>query len=289
MRQGVACEICETEAQFWASIDAYDHYRCGNCGHLFVSPRPFQEELDACYLEGHYYDKAETERDRLVREASQRVMRLEHLSVRFGLPRRLLDVGCASGYFMRSDELVKRAREYSGAEVLSGLLEQIELVNSPFPIVTTWEVVEHTIDPRAFFAALSRNVALGGLLALSTPLANGIPARLLGTKFPMLTPPQHLSLFTRRSINLLASEFGFREVSYRSFSNLVPKSLASGLSKLLFRKNIEELSGLGRSVCGAAAVAVAWAPIAIDWAGWGTEMEIVFRRESRRTLQITEG
>jgi SAM-dependent methyltransferase len=221
-------------------------------------------------------------------------MRLEHLIVRFGLSKRVLDVGCASGYFIgqaardgwqatgvdRSYELVKKAREYSGAEVLSGLLEQIELVNSPFPIVTAWEVVEHAINPRVFFAALSRHVTPGGLLALSTPLANGVPARLLGTKFPMLIPPQHLSLFTRRSINLLASEFGLKEVSYRSFSNLGPKSLASGFAKLLLRRNLEAVSSIGRSLCGVAGVALAWGPKVVDSAGWGTEMEVVFRRES---------
>ncbi len=292
MRQGVACEICEAEARFWTAIDGYKHYRCDNCGQLFVSPRPSEKELDAFYFAGHYYHKAEAEQDRLLREALQRVMRLDYLSVRFGLTKRLLDVGCASGYFLRqavkdgwqttgvdrSDELVGRAREYSGTEVLSGLLEQIELVNGPFPVVTAWEVLEHTVDPKAFFAALARNVASGGLVALSTPLANGIPAKLLGSRFPMLTPPEHLSLFTRRSINLLASEFGFEEVSYQSFSNLGSKALASGFAKLLLHRNIDEVSGISRLILGAAGVALAGVPALVDFAGWGTEMEIVLRR-----------
>ena len=275
-------------------IDSYDHYRCGHCGHLFVCPKPSQQDLDAFYFDGNYYDKAEAEQDRLLREASQRLRRLRRLSMHFGLSRRLLEVGCASGYFLRqaaddgwqitgvdrSSELARQAREYSGVEVLSGRIEQMELVNGPFPIVTAWEVVEHTLDPKAFFSALARNVAAGGLLALSTPLANGVPARLLGGRFPMLTPPEHLSLFTRRSINLLASGFGFKEVSYRSFSNLGPESLASGFAKLLLGREIGEVPGIARSICGLAGVALAWVPTVIDTAGWGTEMEIVFRRES---------
>jgi hypothetical protein len=141
--------------------------------------------------------------------------------------------------------------------------------------------VEHTIDPRAFFSALARNVAAGGLLALSTPLANGVPARLLGARFPMLTPPEHLSIFTRKSINLLASEFGFKEVSYRSFSNLGPKSLASGLARFLFGKGIDEVSGIPRSICQAAGLSLGWAPRVVDSAGWGTEMEIIFRHSEQ--------
>lgn len=246
-------------------------------------------------MEGKYYGKAEAEQDRLLREASQRIRKLDYLSTHLGLARRILDVGCASGYFIkqafgkgwqvlgvdRSEELARRAREYAGTEVIGATLEESELVGSPFPVVSAWEVIEHTPDPRAFFAALARNVTFGGLLALSTPLANGIPARVLGEKFPMLTPPEHLSLFTRRSINLLASEFGFEEVSYRSFSNLGPTSLSSGFAKLLFRRNITELSGMSRLGCGFAGLALAWVPMIVDLAGWGSEMEIIFQRKTQ--------
>lgn len=293
MQPAKSCEICGEQARFWVALDKYDHYRCDNCSHLFVFPRPSQQELDAFYLGGQYYDKADAEQDRLLREALQRVRRLDRLCARYGLARRLLDVGCAGGYFIkqavkegwqtigvdRSDKLARRAGEYSGTEVLSGLLEQIDLVDSPYPIVTAWEVIEHTIDPRAFFAVLERHIASGGLLALSTPIANGLPARLLGKRFPMLAPPEHLSLFTRRSINLLAAEFGFEEVSYRSFSNLGPRSLASGFAKIFFRRNIAEAPYIGRFVCNFAGFALAWLPMLVDYAGWGTEMEIVFRRK----------
>jgi SAM-dependent methyltransferase len=291
MRTKISCDICRKDAQFWATIVSYDHYRCAKCGHLFVYPKPSQQELDNFYLNGRYYDKAEGEKARLVKEASLRMEKLQRLATRFNLSRRLLDVGCASGYFIRqaatagwyatgvdrSEDIARRARESSGAEVFSGRIEQMELGKGAFSIVTAWEVVEHTTDPRAFFSALARNVAAGGLLALSTPLANGVPAKLMGTRFPMLTPPEHLSLFTRQSIKLLASEFGFKEVSYRSFSNLGPRSLASGLSKLLIGKNIGQAPVFFRSLWNLTGVALAWIPMIVDSIGLGTEMEIIFR------------
>jgi SAM-dependent methyltransferase len=242
---------------------------------------------------GRYYDKAEAEQDRLLREAAQRLRRLDRLCLQFGLTRRVLDVGCASGYFIkqavddgwqatgidRSKTLAQRARDYAATQVIDGILEDMNLADSPYPVVTAWEVVEHVRDPNAFFAALAKNTAPGGLLALSTPLANGLPARVLGTKFPMLAPPEHLSLFTRRSINFLASGCGFEEVSYRSFSNLGPSSLASGFARLFLRRNINEVSGTSRAACNLAGLILAWAPMAVDRAGWGSEMEIIFRRK----------
>lgn len=295
MLPATKCEVCGAKARVCTAIGGYNYYRCGDCAHLFVFPRPSREELDVFYMMGQYYDKAEAEHDRLLRQASQRLRRLDDLVAQFGLAKRLLDVGCAIGYFIkqaneegwqtfgidRSVELARRAKEYTGTEIIIGTFEDGELADKPYPVVVAWEVIEHTPDPRAFFAVLTKNVEAGGLLALSTPLANGLPAKLLGARFPMLSPPEHLSLFTRRSINLLASEFDFEEVGYRSFSNLGPVSLANGFAKLLFGKNIAEASGIGRFLCGLAGFVLAWVPIMVDLTGWGTEMEIIFRRKVR--------
>src|SRR5262249_7242802 len=154
-----------------------------------------------------------------------RMRRLEYLIGQYELQRQLLDVGCATGFFLRqatcngwdavgldrSEFLAKKAKEHSGAVVMAGLLEDTQITHGPYSVVTAWEVVEHTLDLRKFFGALTKHVAPEGLLALSTPLANGLPAKILRKRFPMLSPPEHLRLFTRRSINLLASEFGFEE------------------------------------------------------------------------------
>jgi 2-polyprenyl-3-methyl-5-hydroxy-6-metoxy-1,4-benzoquinol methylase len=292
MRVTVDCEVCRHRAEFWISKHGYRHYRCIGCGHVFVSPQPSQAELDKFYESETYYDKAETQRDRLVREAQKRVAKLDQLRKRYGLSKQLLDVGCASGYFLqqastngwnvtgldRSESLAKQARQRSDAPVFTGLLEQAQLDQGSYSVVTAWEVLEHTIDPHSFFQALARHVAKGGLLVLSTPLANGIPARILGPNFPMLIPPEHLRLFTRKSLNILAAQFGFEEVGYNSFSNLESQSLASGLVRLSLHCRLEEVSEQVRALYRLAGIMLAWAPEVVDWCGWGSEMEIVLQR-----------
>src|SRR5262245_23832860 len=99
MRSNVPCEICEAQAGYWATINHYHHYKCHRCGQLFVSPRPSQQELDVCYQDGAYYGTAQAQEARLLKEASQRLTRLDLLCSRFGLEKRILDVGCATGYF----------------------------------------------------------------------------------------------------------------------------------------------------------------------------------------------
>src|SRR6185503_6864669 len=52
----------------------------------------------------------------------------------------------------------------------TGELEELE---GQFDLITCMEVVEHVADPAAFVTALSKRLAAGGLLVMSTPNATG--------------------------------------------------------------------------------------------------------------------
>lgn len=287
-----ACEICCALALYWGSIAGYRHFRCSRCEHLFVFPRPSQDDLDSFYQQGRYYDSAEKQRDRITKDANSRLQLLETFVKQHGLEKRILDVGCASGIFLsvarergwdaygveRSEVVADRARSISGAKIAVGILEEMIVSGAPFSVVTAWEVIEHTIDPRMFFAALVKNVVDNGLVSISTPLSNGIPAKVLGKYYPMLMPPEHLSLFTRDSLKILAKEFNFDEVHYSSFSNLNIGSLASGFCRLVAGKNLDDTSFSVSAAFRLLATTVAWAPLVIDTLGYGTEMQTVYRR-----------
>ena len=296
-RDFLDCEICGGKSRLWATIAGYSHFRCLSCAHLFVSPRPTQTDLDEFYRAGTYYVAAERQAERLRREAQARAKSLARLADQFGLKHRLLDVGCASGIFLheasvigwsvtgvdRSPATASFARESLSCPVHIGILESTRIPSSPFPVVTAWEVLEHTIEPRAFFRALGSNVQEGGLLAISTPLGNGLVARALGSRFPMITPPEHLSLFSRRSLELLAAEHGFRPVAVRSFSNLGIGSLSSGFCKLMFGRPPENCHPFVRSISTVLAVAVAWIPPIIDAAKLGSELEVIFLKAASQS------
>jgi len=290
--RSVSCEICQETATRWATINGHVHFRCPNCRHLFVYPRPSQETLDVFYRDGSFYDSAERQETRLQVEAAQRVGLLSELCKQPDLPMRLLDVGCASGYFLaaaeeagwdahgveRSEYVANRARDRYRARIHVGVFEKLIVPGAPFPVVTAWEVLEHAIDSVVFFRALVCNLAPGGLLAISTPLSDGVPARVMGRQFPMLTPPEHLSLFSRKSLNLLAAKNNLRELHFSSFSNLDGQSLSSGLSRLFFNQNIASLGNVTRVLLGTVAYGLVWMPRIIDRLGMGSEMLVVFQK-----------
>ena len=287
------CEICGSPSEHWADINDYPHFFCKSCVHVFVYPRPSQLVLDQFYADGQYYEAAQAQRERLTRDARDRLDRLASLCRRFELPARLLDVGCASGIFLteatrkgwlaegseRSVTTAAQARVLSTSTIHCGILEEVDISTGPFPVVTAWEVIEHATKPGEFLAALVRQVQPGGLIALSTPLIDGLPALVMGVKFPMLVPPEHLSLFSRKSLSILASAHGLREVSYRSFSNLDARSMASGLSRKLLHRELHENPPFARAVMNFAGITLAWMPYIIDKLGLGTEMEVIYRRK----------
>jgi SAM-dependent methyltransferase len=294
------CEICGASTSWWASIKGFCHFRCGSCWHLFVYPRPTQEELDLVYRQHDYYQEAENQRVRLQREARARAEMLKKLALRKGLPLQVLDVGCASGIFLgeavregwlargveRSPTSATAARSGSNCDVDVGIFEEMDISGAPFPVVTAWEVLEHVINPALFFKSLEKVVRPGGLLAISTPLSDGFMARLLGRSYPMLIPPEHLSLFSRRSLEHIAMKHGFNCIEWRSFSNIGADSLASGFSKFVLRRDQKRLGKTAKSCVSMLGAAFSWVPAIIDRSGGGSEMEVVFqRREISRSAK----
>ncbi len=283
------CEVCASlRVARWGTVAGYVHYRCVACRHLYVYPRPSPEVIEAYYCDARFYDKAQAEETRLVAEARARVRSLWLLADACGLERRLLDVGCASGIFLEearnagwavegvelSPALSARARA-KGLGVVSGWLEDLP-GDATYPVVTAWEVIEHAIDPVGFFRRLRARVRPGGLLAVSTPQSDGLPATVLGARFPMICPPEHLSLFSRKSLRALGAREGFEVATFRSFSNLKRDNLTRGLSRLLFGA-IPEPRSVAFRVASAVASILTPVPAVVDALGIGSEMEVVFR------------
>jgi hypothetical protein len=133
-----------------------------------------------------------------------------------------------------------------------------------------WEVIEHLTAPATVLRRLREALPDGGLLALSTPSASGIPARFMGSRFPMLTAPEHLVVFSREGLDTLLRTAGFEPISWRSFSGLDSDTFGRALQRRLGQGPTWFLGGLARLG--------SWTATAIDAAGLGTSFEVYARR-----------
>jgi 2-polyprenyl-3-methyl-5-hydroxy-6-metoxy-1,4-benzoquinol methylase len=150
-----------------------------------------------------------------------------------GAGKRVLDVGCSSGYLARplveqgctvvgierDPEAAEVAREIC-AEVLVGDVETVDLPfeRGSFDVVLCGDLVEHLRDPGAFLARVRPLLGEGGRLVLSTPnVANwanrlGLLAGRWSYSDRGILDRTHVHFFTRRTLVETLERAGFRVV-----------------------------------------------------------------------------
>ena len=204
--------------------------RCVNCGLIFVNPRPAFEDLARQY-EGSYfncpeptfggYEDYEADREDIMRTFRGR-MKLIRPLLDSAAPR-LLDVGCATGIFLEvareagwhgegvdiSGYALARAQG-KGFEVHRGTLVGAGLPEGGYDVITMWDLIEHVPDPAAVLAECHRLLRPGGVVAISTPDAGSLLARVLGGRWlGFRSIDEHLYFFSRRSMGAMLEAAGF--------------------------------------------------------------------------------
>ena len=151
---------------------------------------------------------------------------------------RLLDLGCAYGFFLKEArchfeifgiELAEHAaascRE-EGLNVLSGManeanMEQIGEVD----VITMFDVIEHLPQPGEVLALCYRYLKPGGIIVITTGDFASMMARWAGANWRLMTPPQHLWYFTKESLRRISRQFGLSMEHFDYPAKRVPLSL----------------------------------------------------------------
>ena len=151
---------------------------------------------------------------------------------------RLLDVGCAYGFFLQEArafyevggiELAEDAAAYGrsqGLRVLSGVADEKNLTQfGMFDVIVLLDVIEHLPAPQATLELCARHLNPRGLMVITTGDFASLYARLAGASWRLMTPPQHLWYFTRSSIERMARPFGLQIEAFDHPWKIVPLSL----------------------------------------------------------------
>jgi SAM-dependent methyltransferase len=216
--------------------DGFEILRCRSCGLLFRAQMPDESELAEIYGESYFAaaddnDDAQGYADYLSEEENHRLTARSrlHLLSRFRDAGRLLDVGCAAGFFLDearrgawtveglelSPVVAQYAIEQLGLRVTVGKFGDDDFAAHSFDAITMWDYIEHSIDPMRDLDASRDILRPGGILALSTGDAGSPFARLSGRRWHLLTPRHHNYFFTRRSLEAALNRSGFDVLDYR--------------------------------------------------------------------------
>jgi SAM-dependent methyltransferase len=157
---------------------------------------------------------------------------------RFRESGRLLDVGCAYGFFLEEAkgfyevcgieiaEEAAAACRARGLKVLTGVADEARLAElGMMDVIVLLDVIEHLPDPAATLALCTRHLNPGGIIVITTGDFASLYARLAGPHWRLMTPPQHLWFFTPASLGRLAGTLGLSVEARDHPWKIVPLSL----------------------------------------------------------------
>lgn len=196
-----------------------DLVECRGCG-LLYTPHPREDPTE--FTENYYRDGAyadyQAEEFSIRRSAHRRLEALERLVA----GRRLLDVGCAGGYFL--DSARQRGWDTVGLELSAHAAARARHLNleihegsilappalAPFDAVTLWDTIEHLARPDIALRNVVAMLRPGGIVAISTGDRRSLIARFLGRRWRLFADETHKYFFDRTTLGTMLEHNGLR-------------------------------------------------------------------------------
>jgi 2-polyprenyl-3-methyl-5-hydroxy-6-metoxy-1,4-benzoquinol methylase len=137
---------------------------------------------------------------------------------------KVLDVGCATGYFLEAARTAgftpygvefspyssQIAKDKFGDEAIyQGTLEECPFPARSFDVIAMSDLLEHVKNPRAVLKKARTLLKDDGIVMIMTPDTGSLTHRVMRDKW-VHYKIEHLFYFNRDSLNLLAEEQGFR-------------------------------------------------------------------------------
>jgi 2-polyprenyl-3-methyl-5-hydroxy-6-metoxy-1,4-benzoquinol methylase len=240
------CSYCGGQSHSRLFDGAYPNIvRCSSCGLIFNAVMPGERELARIYSEGYYRSKDSLERgysnyleDRsnIAKTATKRIRDIEKVKASGSL----LDVGCAFGFFL--DVAGKRGWTVAGVEisqfaakyavrelhlnVIDHNIESWECPAGSYDVITMWDLLEHLRDPLGTLRKLASALKEDGIVVLSTPDVDSLPAKVMGEKWlGWQLQNEHLYYFSSATLERMLQSAGLVVIKRMHIGKHVPFEL----------------------------------------------------------------
>jgi len=270
------CLVCTSpNTSFLYKVRSYNIRRCDDCSVGFISPLPERDTLKKIYEKVHGNGDYTAGRGRYVNYADPAVVRSREVNFERNLatvvsyngsnhPKRLLEIGCASGLFLSmasryfdevlgidlAENAVGQVPQILNGSAACGSLEDFKFEPGSFHCIALFDTFEHLLDPRGTLQSISRLLdPKAGVLVMTTPDAGSLNARLFGRHWRLLLPPLHVTYFSQQAMTNILEMSGMEVLSmtnpsgYVAFKHLtyminvmlgyrIPQALLGALSHL---------------------------------------------------------
>lgn len=232
------CPACDGgKRRLLGEKNGFEVFECTNCLTLYTGHVPLSDESQD-YDE--YYSECNLSVPNFIK---QRVGEILRGFDRYRQSNRLLDIGFGAGTVLEIAEkqswqvcgleVSRPAFEHAkerGFEVFYGGLREAGYPDGHFDVITASEILEHLPDPVSDLREIVRILRPGGLFWATTPSARALSFRLLNLKWSVLSPPEHIQLYSRKGAALMLRAAGFEKIRFKTFG-LNPAEIAEHYRK----------------------------------------------------------
>ena len=146
---------------------------------------------------------------------------------------RLLDIGCAAGFFLEvaeekgwdvfGVELSEYASNYArerGLNIFTGDVTATKFPDEYFDVITLWAVISNLQNPYNNLIEAYRILKKKGLIVIQTGNIDSIFAKLQGINWGILTPGGHLYYFSPKTLRKMLELTGFEIVKISTHGDI---------------------------------------------------------------------
>jgi len=235
----INCPLCgqnETELKFTAqvlphqiglfSFDEWNIVVCQHCGFNYVNPR-ITEEVNQQYYKFELDGDQSFIRNHFIDAAAYHIpywQRMVRVVQKYKQSGNLLDIGCGNGAFLKvarsagfhvfgqdiSDYFVEYNQNENQIFVYNGELDQLNLAEETFDVITCFDVIEHHRNPKALLSEVKRLLKPGGIVIITTHDIGNVFAKFYGSKWRMIYPIGHLTYFSKKTIKRMLSRYDYK-------------------------------------------------------------------------------
>lgn len=216
--------------------------QCCQCSLGFSSYFPIDTKdvyCDSGYLVQAQQGYLKNVEYRIQRFAQERIEILDKWSSDNVGEKRLLDIGCGTGWFLEfarehgykvyghelGVNLARFTSERLGIPIWTGDLEEID-DSLGFDAITLFDVLEHSPDPVRLMASVKRLLKKNGSVVVFVPNLVSLGFSLLQHNSALVSPAEHLLYFTQKSMQEVAKRSGLEIVDFQTKGMDIPDIIA---------------------------------------------------------------
>lgn len=212
----------------FVSGEEFEINSCKTCGFKYTECVPEPEKMAPYYQSEEYISHSDTQKgimNKIYHKVRDIMLKRKARLIRSLTPgKRLLDIGCGTGYFPYYMKL--QGYEASGMELDADArdfaAENFDLeINSPekqlnekqtayYDVITLWHVMEHLHNPKRYMEWIFDSLKNDGALLIALPNCNSYDAKIYKEFWAAYDVPRHLWHFEPSTFIKYITQFGFK-------------------------------------------------------------------------------